>query len=170
MIRQADWGHLERIYKVNVISTLYCVEKMQMLNEGRPYKVVVTASAMAHIAIPGYAIYASTKAALHRFTDAYRWQLDDPRKIMLVYPISTRTGFFQAAGTNVPIPWPCQSPHAVARSILRGIRRDSRRVYPSTIFRCVQFLDRFLPMHWLIQKIEQGRMATWLARNGMPGK
>ena len=162
-VERPDWAHLESIFRVNVFNSLYSLEKMQALHGDRPYKMVITASAMAHIAVPGYAIYSATKAAVDRFADGYRWQMADPFRLMLVYPIGTRTGFFSAAGQGVPIPWPTQTPGAVAGAILEGIRRDRRTVYPSGVFRLVLFLDRFLPMHWLEQKIEQGRMQKWLA-------
>ena len=166
-INKPDWRHLEHIYRVNVLNPLYSIGKMQALNGEKPYKVILTASAMAHISVPGYAIYSSTKAALHRFADGYRWQLKDPRKLMLVYPISTHTEFFHTAGKNVPIPWPCQQPRSVAQAILRGIRRDARKVYPSTLFQVVMLLDRFLPMHWLVQKIDQRRMEKWLKESSI---
>jgi short-subunit dehydrogenase len=164
-ISQPDWAHIEKIYRVNVFNAIYAVEKMQALNGDRSHKTVITASAMAHIAVPGYALYSSTKAALDRFADGYRWQMADPRSLMLVYPIATRTGFFNAAGSGVPTPWPSQTPDEVAQAILRGIARDQKSVYPSSIFRLVLFLDRFLPMHWLVQKIEQDRFVTWKKHN-----
>ncbi len=160
-IAQPDWAHIEKIYRVNVFNAIYTVEKMQSINGSRPHKTVITASAMAHIAVPGYALYSSTKAALDRFADAYRWQMADPCSLLLVYPIATRTGFFNAAGSGVPTPWPSQTPDEVAQAILRGIARDQKSVYPSSVFRLVLFLDRFLPMHRLVQKIEQGRFETW---------
>ncbi len=159
-----DWEHLEHIFRVNVFNTLYTIEKMQSLYGDEPYKVVVTASAMAHLAVPGYAIYSATKAALHRFADGYRWQMKDPRKLMLVYPIATRTGFFKAAGEGVPSAWPSQQPETVARAILHGIRHDRLSVSPSFLFSLVLFLDRFLPVHWLEQWIEQRRFIKWRSR------
>lgn len=169
-VEQPDWEHIERIFRVNVFNTLYTIEKMQALYGDEPYKVVVTASAMALLAVPGYAIYSATKAALHRFTDAYRWQMKDSRKLMLVYPIATRTGFFKAAGESVPSAWPSQEPETVARAILRGIRRDRKSVSPSFLFSLVMFLDRFLPVHWLEQWIEQGRFDQWHSKKELEEK
>jgi short-subunit dehydrogenase len=161
IIERPDWDHLEKIYRVNVFNPLYTIEKMQALYGDIAFKVVVTASAMAQIAVPGYAIYSSTKAALDRFADGYRWQMKDPRKLMLVYPIATRTAFFHAAGKGVPTPWPSQTPEEVAQAILGGIRRDRQVVYPSTIYRVILFFKRFLPMHALVQWLEQRRMIAW---------
>ncbi len=160
-IEAPDWEHIERIFRVNTFNTLYTIEKMQALYGRGPYKVVVTASAMAFLAVPGYALYSATKAALHRFADAYRWQLDDPRKLMLVYPIATRTGFFRAAGEDVPAAWPSQTPQQVARAILRGVRRDRQTVFPSPVFCLFLFLERFLPIGRLEQAIEQRRLQVW---------
>jgi short-subunit dehydrogenase len=161
-IEKPDWEHIEAIFRVNVFNSLYTIEKMQALYGMEPYKVVVTASAMAFIGVPGYALYSSSKAALDRFADSYRWQMKDARCLMLVYPIATRTGFFRAAGENVPSAWPSQAPEIVARAILRGIKHDRKRVSPSFLFSLVLFLDRFLPMHWLEQVIEQRRLSRWL--------
>lgn len=163
-IETPDWAHIEKIFRVNVFSALYAFEKMQALNAGREHKTVITASAMAHIGVPGYALYSATKAALDRFADAYRWQMDDPRELMLVYPIATRTAFFEAAGRGVPTPWPSQPAETVARTIIRGIWHDATRVYPSLTFQIILLLKRILPMHALVQYLEQRRFKAWLKR------
>ncbi|MEJ5224776.1 MAG: SDR family NAD(P)-dependent oxidoreductase [Anaerolineales bacterium] len=163
-IETPDWAHIEKIFRVNVFSALYAFEKMQALNAGREHKTVITASAMAHIGVPGYALYSATKAALDRFADAYRWQMDDPRELMLVYPIATRTAFFEAAGEGVPTPWPSQPAETVAQTVIRGIWRDATRVYPSLTFQIILLLKRILPMHALVQYLEQRRFKAWLKR------
>ncbi|GAB4475526.1 MAG: SDR family oxidoreductase [Anaerolineae bacterium] len=160
-----DWERIERLYALNVISPIYAVQKMAALNRGRPYKVVITASTMGLLALPGYALYAASKAALHRFAEAYRLELDDPRRLMLVYPIATRTRFFEAAAErSAPLPWPVQPPERVARAVLRGIRHDRLAVHPSPLARLVLLLDRVLPfVRRLEQRIEARRFARWLA-------
>ncbi len=159
-----DWERIERLYALNVLTPIYTVQKMAALNRGRPYKVVITASTMGLLALPGYALYSGSKAALHRFAEAYRFELDDPRRLMLVYPIATRTRFFEAAAErSAPVPWPAQSPDRVARAVLRGIRRDRQAVHPSLLARLVLLLDRFLPVRRLEQHIEARRLARWLA-------
>jgi short-subunit dehydrogenase len=165
-IQQPDWRHIEQIFSINVFGPLYSLEKLRALQAGRPCKMVINASAMAQIAVPGYALYAATKAALDRFADGYRWEMTRPQDLMLVYPISTRTGFFDAAGENVPIPWPSQSPEAVARTILRGIERDARSVYPSRLYFTLLVMDRWLPfIHWLIQWNEMRRFRRWASHS-----
>jgi short-subunit dehydrogenase len=164
-IESPDWEHIERLYRVNVFAPLYAAEKMRKLNSGRPYKTVITASAMSFLGIPGYAVYSSSKAALHRFADAYRFELDDPRSLALVYPIGTRTSFFGAASPQpAPIPWPSQPPGQVARAIVAGIQRDRVSIYPSLLFRIFLAIP-FLPR--LEQWIEARRLKKWLETQGM---
>lgn len=69
-IEKEDWDHIKKIYHTNLISPIYAIEKMKALNRGRAYCVVVIASAMSKLPLPGYALYASTKAALDSFAYA----------------------------------------------------------------------------------------------------
>ncbi|MEM9952371.1 MAG: SDR family NAD(P)-dependent oxidoreductase [Chloroflexota bacterium] len=160
----ADWQHIERIYQLNTISPLYSA--LKMAQQGRPYKVVITASAMAHWALSGYALYSSTKAALHSFATAYREEIGDPNSLMLVYPIATRTSFFDAAAKNTaPTPFPSQTAEYVANRIIKGIEADKKAVYPSLIFIVAKFLNRFLPIQWINHQLESARFKRWLAQS-----
>ncbi len=163
---RADWGHIEKIFQVNVFSPIYAALKMQQLNAGQTYRVVVTASAMGLLGLPGYALYSSTKATLDRFAECYRYELEDPAALTLVYPIGTRTHFFQAAAEQAaPLTWPTQSVGQVADAILRGIQADHPNIYPSLLFRLFILLDRFLPfLRRIEQWIELKRFERWMAR------
>lgn len=160
-IAAPDWAHIEQIYRVNVFSPLYALEKMQQVNAGRPHKTVITASAMSFLGVPGYALYSSTKAALDRFAEAYRFELNDPRQLMMVYPIGTRTNFFSAAtqAHAAPQTWPSQSAAQVALAILNGIQRDRLAVFPFPAFRVVLALP---PLVWAEKAIEAWRLKKWL--------
>ena len=144
-IPQPDWARLEMIYNVNTLAPIYALERMAALSGGQPFKVVWMVSAMAHIGLPKYAAYSSSKGALHRFADAYRWQMPDPRALMLVYPIATRTRFFAASSEATPVPTPSQTPEEVARAVLRGIATDRLEVYPSLLFRVGLWLTLWFP-------------------------
>ena len=162
-IAKPDWDHIARIYQLNVFSTIYSAEKMKVLNVGQPYKVVITASSIGHLPLPGYALYSGTKAALHRFAEAYRYELDDPTSLMLVYPIATRTNFFNTAGHEVPVMWPNQSAEVVARAVIKGIEADRTSVYPSRLFRFFQISERILPfLRNILQGWEYRRFKQWL--------
>ncbi|MBN1217574.1 MAG: SDR family NAD(P)-dependent oxidoreductase [Anaerolineae bacterium] len=163
-IETPDWDHIVKIFQLNVFSTIYTAEKMQALNADRPYKVVMTASAVGHVSLPGYAIYSATKAALHHFAEAYRFELNTPHALMLVYPIATRTNFFDTAGNKVPVPWPNQSAETVARATISGIEQDRVSVYPSGMFRLFRLLERFLPfLRKALHNWENRRFQRWLA-------
>ncbi|TGL10788.1 SDR family NAD(P)-dependent oxidoreductase [Leptospira meyeri] len=160
VIPNADWERIDRIYSTNVFSPLYCLVS---LNHSRkePFLFVVTASAMSHLSLPGYALYSSTKAAVRSFIDAFRFELKPGNRVMVVYPIATRTQFFDAAGKKVPVPFPSQSPETVAKKVLKGIESNAKEVYPSLLFRFIQILDRFLffilPIY---QKIEASKLVS----------
>ena len=165
LIDKEDWTHIENIYRVNVFAPFYCIEKMQQLNEGREYCVAVTASAMAKLALPGYALYSSTKAAIDSFAHAYRFEKDKNALISIVYPIATKTEFFKTAGENTPVPFPSQTAEHVARSILRGIRKNKKSIYPSKIFYTLMILNRLFPfILYIYAKVEQKKMNRYLKK------
>lgn len=159
-LADADWSRLEHLVKVNALSPIYSAVKMRELNRVRPYKMVITASAMSLLPLPGYALYGATKGMLHHFAQAYRYELDDPRHLMLVYPIGTRTAFFDTSGA--PIPWPTQTPEYVANRVVRGIECDKKAVYPSVTFQMLMLTGRVCPPALrLWQYIELRRFQRW---------
>ncbi len=135
-----DWQRVRDLYEVNVFSPLYTLAKMAQINHQQPYAVIITASAMAHTALPGYAHYAATKAALHRFAEAYRYEMPENGHLMLVYPIATRTRFFASAANSAPVVYPIQTPDYVAGRIIAGLQKGKKRVYPSTLYRAMYTL------------------------------
>lgn len=153
-IQKPSWYRIEKIFHTNVFSPLYTVTYLNY-NLKNQFLFIVTASAMSHLPIPGYSLYAATKAAVHSFMSCFRFELKKGNRIMVVYPIATRTKFFDKAGNAVPIPFPSQTPRTVAKSIIRGIRLNKKEVYPSKIFQWMKLLDRFLfyPLK-IYQKIE----------------
>jgi uncharacterized protein len=163
-IQREDWDHIEKIYRTNFISPVYALEKMEVLNRGREYMVVITASAMGKLALPGYALYSSTKAALDTFISAYRLEHDGRGIISVVYPIATKTEFFRTAGKGIPVAWPTQSPATVARAIIKGIRNNRKRIFPSKLFFLMMTINRVLPfVLYLYTKMEQYKLKRWLA-------
>ncbi len=140
-IKGADWEHIKKIYDTNTLSVIYSAEKMKELYPERPYNFVCVASAIGLLSIPGYAIYSSTKAALNGFANAYRYELKGGQKFQVVYPISTKTHFFDD-NEGIDPPPPVQTPEHVAGSIIKGIKKDKDRIFPSKIF---YFMNRFLP-------------------------
>ena len=137
-----EWEHAEAIFRVNVLSPLVTLARLEARAAGRPFTFVITGSSMGRLGLPGYALYSATKAAIDQFAAALAHEGPRVGRLMVVYPIATRTGFFDTAGATDSIPWPAQEPEVVARAIIRGVRRDSRRVYPSRLFWALDTLAR----------------------------
>lgn len=133
---EADWQHIEQIFQLNVFSPIYSFQKIKELNVNKLYYFCMTASAMAFTGLAGYALYSATKAALDRFADAYEQEKDDMGCLGIVYPVSTKTNFFQQAGRKIaPAYFPAQTAHTVAAAIIRGIKKDRKQIFPSFLFR-----------------------------------
>jgi short-subunit dehydrogenase len=148
-----DWKRNEKIFSLNTLGPIYSWQKLTQLNSGRSAKIVMTASAMAHIGLPGYALYSATKAALHSFVNTQQWESTQPTGIVMVYPIATRTDFFNSAGSKAP--FPSQSTQTVARKILKGLDKNKQRIYPSILFKIYWRLAQWFPfLTTIYQKIE----------------
>lgn len=132
---------------VNLVAPLEGLYQMLQLTHGQEFSYIITASAMAKTGMPNYAMYAATKSALDRFAECFRFEQNPGCHLMLVYPIATRTDFFNGQNVN-NIPWPSQSPKKVAQSILKAIRQKKTSVYPSLLFRCMISLQLF--NQWLM--------------------
>ncbi|WNJ17823.1 SDR family NAD(P)-dependent oxidoreductase [Pontibacter sp. G13] len=162
------WDRIEEIFHLNTFSPIYSLMKMKQMNLNRRHKVVMISSAMAFHAIPGYALYGATKAALWRFADAYRFETKKKR-LMMVYPASTATSFFEEAGKDIPKALPIQTPETVAKSIIQGILKDQAAVYPSLLFRFSMFLDRIFPWAMdLYQSMQAKKFEQWVAAQNPP--
>jgi uncharacterized protein len=150
-LTKPDWGRIERIFQLNVFSPMYSYLKMKELNIGREYGVIITASAMGKTAIPGYALYGATKAALDRFEEAIVYEPQDLGLLSLVYPIATKSNFFTNSATKnqigIVVPFPAQTPEEVAKAIIKGIQGNKRHIYPSRFYQIMRFLQ------WLSEKI-----------------
>jgi uncharacterized protein len=149
-IDQPDWQRIEKIFQVNVFAPIYSFQKMKALNVGREYFVMMTASAMAKVAIPGYALYGATKAALDRFEDAYRFENQDFGHLSLIYPIATKSNFFNRSTdfsrSDVPVPFPAHTPEEVAKAMIKGIQRNQTHVFPSKLFQFGRFFQKLFEL------------------------
>jgi short-subunit dehydrogenase len=164
-----DWERLQRIYGTNVLTPIHTFQRVREQADGKPFRVVVTASAMGYLAIPGYAVYGATKASLVSFTDALRWELEDPCALTLLNPIATRTQFFTHSTGKAPTPWPSQTPEQVARAAVRGVEADQAVIFPSFIFRMTLFFHRLLPVvgwayqwhqRWILRRYHASRRSA----------
>ncbi|MCR5808079.1 MAG: SDR family NAD(P)-dependent oxidoreductase [Clostridiales bacterium] len=142
-----DWGRIERIFSLNTFSCMYSYSKYLNHLDGREGHIVFTISAMGEMALPGYALYASTKFAMKGFQQAIRLETPKSMKITCVYPVSTKTNFFEVggAGHKVEQPFPVQTAEAVAKATIRGIERGKKQVYPCPVYLPSRLLMNVLP-------------------------
>jgi short-subunit dehydrogenase len=146
-MNKPDWAHIEHIYQTNVFSPLYSYQKMVALNPENPFSFIATASAVALYALPYYTIYSSTKYALNGFLDGIQYELPKNAHVGLVYPVATKTKFFQTSSisTQGKEIWPTQTPDKVALAIVKGILKNKRKIMPSTIFYFSAIIGKFFP-------------------------
>ena len=159
-----DWTHISQIYDLNVFSPIYSLEKLAIESQ-REKAFVCIVSGVGFVSLPGYSLYCSTKAALSHFIDTYRYEKRDNLQITAVYPVATRTSFFDKAikGDNAPLPFPQQDTTTVARKIIRGIERRKKKVFPSLLFRLFLPLSRVFPFLLKIySKREKKKVSNWL--------
>ena len=142
-----DWDRIEKIFSLNTFSCMYSYSKYLNHLNGREGRLVYTISAMGEMALPGYALYASTKFAMKGFQQAIRIESPKNLKITCVYPVSTKTNFFEVggAGHKVEQPFPVQTAEAVAKATVRGVERGRKQVYPCPVYLPSRFLMNILP-------------------------
>ena len=142
-----DWDRIERIFSLNTFSCMYSYSKYLNHLNGREGQLVYTISAMGEMALPGYALYASTKFAMKGFQQAIRIESPKNLRITCVYPVSTKTNFFEVggAGHKVEQPFPVQTAEAVAKATVRGVERGRKQVYPCPVYLPSRFLMSILP-------------------------
>ena len=160
---QQPWDEMEHLFQLNVHSPIQLGYGLQTLFPNSPLRHVITCSAISYWAIPGYSMYASTKAALLQWASTL-WAEGKGDWLSLVFPIATSTAFFDAAGNQVPIPSPIQASKHVALCMLVGAAQGKQKIYPSSLFRVLLLLQRMgfflLP---LVQKIERQKLKRWLS-------
>ena len=142
-----DWERIEKIFRLNTFSCMYSYSKYLNHLNGREGRLLYTISAMGEMALPGYALYASTKFAMKGFQQAIRIESPSNLKITCVYPVATKTNFFEVGGEGheVEKPFPVQTAEAVAKAAIRGAERGRRQVYPCPVYLPSRFLMNVLP-------------------------
>ena len=161
-IIKENWQRIEKIFQTNVFACIYAAQKMSVLNSNRKYIVAFTSSTMVEFPIPGYALYTATKSALDGFARTYRHEMSNNSKLVMVYPITTKTQFFKTAGNNRPLEWPLQTPDQVAKAIIRGIEKEKASVYPSKVYSWGRKVSAVIPLiPKMYMKKELGKLDEW---------
>lgn len=132
-------------YLVPVRLTLEFVPCMVSRGEGVIVNVVTAA---VYVLIKELAAYASSKMALHYFTEALRASLRGSGvRVIGVYPGRVRTEFFKEGGPREPVGYKRLevTPHAVAQAVVEAVKRGvSGRVFVPWYLRLLELLPEFL--------------------------
>jgi short-subunit dehydrogenase len=162
---QQNWEEMDRLFQLNVHSPIQLGMALKQAFPNHSLRHVITCSAIAHWSIPGYSLYGSTKAAILQWAESL-WAERAGDWLTLVFPIATATSFFDAAGTNIPKAFPIQTPKQVAEAMLAGAAKGKKKIFPSTLFRSLLFLNRFLFfVQPLAQYLEYNKFKNWLSKS-----
>ena len=141
-----DWDRVDAMFRTNTISPIYTYAKYIRHLDGRPGILAYTVSAIGEMAMPGYAIYSSSKFALNGFQQAIRLEKPDNLQITCLYPVATDTNFFKVANElEFEKPFPVQKPASVARKMVKGIEEGAAKVSPCGLFDFAKVLMGVVP-------------------------
>ncbi|GAB2479608.1 SDR family NAD(P)-dependent oxidoreductase [Algoriphagus taiwanensis] len=164
LAEKQDWENMDRIFQLNIFSPIQLGFQLRNQFPDTQLRHVITCSAIAFWAVPGYSIYGATKSALLQWARGL-WAEKDGDWLTLVFPISTSTRFFETAGKDIPKAFPMQSPETVAGKILKGSGMGKKKIFPSPLFRIMLHLNNFL---YLIrpgyQLAEYQKLKSWISK------
>jgi uncharacterized oxidoreductase len=110
--------------EVNLIGALRMTRRTLPLLEGSAEgAILLISSALALAAVPGFAVYAATKAAVHSLARSLRAELRE-RGIRVFEALPPVVDTAQAQGLDVPK----LAPAAVAGAIVAGLERDREEI------------------------------------------
>lgn len=145
-INYESWDRIKRIFETNVFSPIYSYQKYIKHLKGQKGIFSLTVSVIGLLAIPGFALYSSTKFALSGFSRAIRFEKPANLQLTCIYPVATNTGFFKRANKiDFRKPFPLQSPETVAKKAVKGIEKGKETVNTSVLFNISLPLMRMLP-------------------------
>ena len=165
-----NWDRVKTMFDTNSLSPIYTYVKYIHHLNGREGILAYTVSAIGQMAMPGYAIYSSSKFALHGFQQAIR--LEKPKNLQLtcLYPVATDTNFFKVANA-LPFekPFPVQNPKNVAKKMVAGIESGKEFVYPCGLFSFAKVLMAVVPpvktVYWGIETKKLERFKAHIREN-----
>ena len=153
---------MDQLFQLNVHSPIQIGIAIRELFPKINFRLIVTASAMSFWTIPGYSQYAASKSALLQWARTV-WSEKSGNWLTLVFPIATKTKFFETAGKDIPKAFPVQSANWVATAILRGTSKGKKKIFPSPLFLSMLVANRFLRfIRPLYQLLEYRKYKKWL--------
>jgi short-subunit dehydrogenase len=137
-----SWEKIDSLLSTNVISVMYSYQKYREYLAGKEGHFAITISAMGTMAVPGYAVYATSKFALQGFQQAIRLEKHKNIALTCLYPVATETPFFKEGFKKA---FPLQSADVVAQAMVKGLEKKKKSIFPCKLFILSDFLFRFFP-------------------------
>ena len=162
-----DWDRVQRIFDLNTVGHIYTYSKYLHHLDGREGRLVYTISAMGEMALPGYALYAATKFAMKGFQQAIRDETPKNLQISCVYPVSTKTNFFNVGGggRKMEPPFPVQAPEKVGKAVVKGIDKFKKHIYPCPVYLPSKVLMKAVPpVKALYVQAQKGKLRRFVKR------
>ncbi len=150
-IEETTEADMRELWDVNYMSAFLATKAvLPTMRRQRRGHIVNVSSVVGKLAFPFHGGYSATKFALIGMTEALRGELEGSGvTATVVLPASTRTEFFDVQRTHdghVAAPTgPQQDPDAVARAIVRSVRRPTPEVNMVRPFRIAYGLAAFFP-------------------------
>lgn len=142
---------LRRLFEVNYFAAFILSRDAlrHMTRRGHGH-ILNVSSASARRSLPGMSVYASTKAAMHSFSQALRIEAAGTGVYVSEFlPMSVRTRFFDNATNRADKPyapgWKAHTPEEIAGQILAALRHPVPEVYSSTLSRLALAFDALFP-------------------------
>ncbi len=159
-----NWKQMDQLFQLNVHSPIQIGFMLRELFPEKPFRLIITASAMSYWHLPGYSLYGATKSALLQWARTI-WSEKTGNWLTLVFPISTETKFFETAGSNIPKAYPRQSAAWVAKSILNGTAKGKKKIFPSSLFLGMLITTRYFRfIKKIYEFLEYQKYKKWLAK------
>ena len=162
-----DWDRIRRIFELNTVGHIYTYSKYLHHLNGRDGRLVYTISAMGEMALPGYALYAATKFAMKGFQQAIRDETPKNLQISCVYPVSTKTNFFNVGGGGIKMepPFPVQAPEKVGKAVVKGVEKLKKHIYPCPVYLPSKVLMNAVPpVKKLYMVAQKGKLRRFVKR------
>jgi short-subunit dehydrogenase len=148
---QSDSQRLRHVMEVNFFATVEMTRlALPLLGQGRNPILVNVSSILGRRGVPYNSEYSASKFAVQGFSEALRAELAGQGiDVLVVNPGTTETEFFDRAmyGAGKPA-WPEHAPvsaEAVARQVVRAMRRGKHEIIPFFWGRVMCWLNRLSP-------------------------
>ncbi|UJP65528.1 SDR family NAD(P)-dependent oxidoreductase [Mongoliitalea daihaiensis] len=160
----------KEIFTLNVLIPMEYAHLLKRKYPEQTPRLIITASAIAFWAIPGYSYYSASKAAIRQFAKGI-WTEQDGKWLTLVHPVATKTSFFEKAGNGVPMAWPVQTADEVAKAIIQGVEAEKKEIFPSKLFwLSLQLNKLFLFIKPIYQSIELSKLKLYQRKSSTLSK